>query len=79
LKSKFEYKKKSCLDNFYVTEYKNKSIINLKKIYKKSIIKNKYFIFIEYLLEIYFKKILGLYIIIHKVIINIIIKNLILL
>jgi hypothetical protein len=79
LKSKFEYKKKSCLDNFYVTEYKNKSIINLKKIYKKSIIKNRYFIFIEYLLEIYFKKILGLYIIIHKVIINIIIKNLILL
>ena len=79
MKSKFEYKKKSCLDNFYVTEYKNKSIINLKKIYKKSIIKNRYFIFIEYLLEIYFKKILGLYIIIHKVIINIIIKNLILL
>jgi hypothetical protein len=79
LKSKFEYKKKSCIDNFYVTEYKNKSIINLKKIYKKSIIKNRYFIFIEYLLEIYFKKILGLYIIIHKVIINIIIKTLILL
>jgi len=53
-KASLNKKTKSCLDNFYVTEYENKSIINLKKIYKKSIIKNRYFI--KYLLEIYFLK-----------------------